>query len=195
MDIPKERIREAGYETLFILGGFLGLAIQPTFRNLDEICDEWFYGSHVKQKRLQQKRLHSLEKHGLIESDLQKRRWVPRLTDSGIAAFAGGRHPETAWKRPWDGMWRLLTFDLPRSEHPARMKLDRWLRSNHFGRIQGSVWIHPDPVPEIGDIIAKDRIRPRMMMVFEGNLAGDQGPREIAATAWDFDSVNAAYRR
>jgi len=185
----KSRLRDAGYETLFLMGAFVALAIRPTRGNFD-----WIFDGLINDSRTKKQQLKRLEDRGLVESELRNGRWVPRLTALGRAVFAGGRQPESAWARPWDGKWRILSFDLPRKERATRMKLRKWLWDNHFGQIQGSVWIHPDPMPAIDGIIDKDRIHPRMMMVFEGNLAGRQGPREVAAAAWDFHSINAAYR-
>lgn len=184
----KDAVRDAGYEVLFLLGGFLAASVDPTSRNLDRVL-QW-----VDESVSERARLRELEKRGLVESGVSDGRWVPRLTALGRAVFAGGRHPEVAWNRPWDGNWRLLTFDLPREESSSRMKLRRWLISNHVGRLQGSVWIAPDPIEGIGDVLDDDVIDPSMVLVFEGGLAGGQKAREISALAWDFGSINEAYR-
>ncbi len=47
---------------------------------------------------------------------------------------------------------------------------------------------------DIEEVITIDRLDPSMVMVFEGEPAGSAGPREVAAIAWDFESINAAYR-
>lgn len=184
-----ERVLDAGYESLFFLGGFLAFSLHPTPRNQNDIF-RWLEESSTRRIHLRR-----LQKRGLIESGGGKEEWVPRLTELGHAVFAGGRHPEEAWNRSWDGKWRLLTFDLPRNEHRARMKFGRWLGAKKFGRLQGSVWISPDPVPDIAEVITSDRIDPKMVLVFEGGLAGTFRPQEVAVMAWDFDSINTAYRR
>ncbi len=183
-----EHVKDAGYEILFLLGGVLALSLHPTVRNQERIF-QW-----VADSQGQREHLRRLKKKGLITTSEQEEKWVPRLTELGRAAFAGGRHPEDAWSRSWDGKWRLLTFDLPRSENRDRLRFRRWLLANHFGRLQGSVWISPDPVPVLEEVITIDRLDPSMVMVFEGEPAGSAGPREVAAIAWDFESINAAYR-
>ena len=184
-----EQVLDVGYETLFLLGGFLAVSAQPTRRNQEQFF-HWLGESQSRREHLRR-----LRKRGLIASGGDDEDWVPRLTKLGASAFAGGRDPEAAWNRTWDGTWRLLTFDLPRGESRARMKFRRWLCTNHFGRLQGSVWISPDPVPSIAEVITNDRLDPTMVMVFEGGLAGSPRPREVAALAWDFDSINSSYRR
>lgn len=185
----KECILDAGYETLFVLGSFLGVLIQPTFRNVDWFFDEVVYGSRAKRQQLKR-----LEERGLVQSTLQAGRWVPMLTELGRTVFDGGRNPETSWNRPWDGLWRILTFDLPRKERSRRWKMEKWLHVNHFGRIQGSVWLHPDPVSKIQSVVSKESIHPKMMTVFEGHLAGGMPDREVVAAAWDFEEINGAYQ-
>jgi len=183
------QVREPGYEVLFLVGGYLGISVEPAFRNLEEI---FRWQDDVQSWRMHLKRL---QEKGLIELDLGKGRWVGRMTAMGAAVFSGGRHPEEAWSRRWDGQWRLLSFDLPRREGATRMKLRRWLMARQFGRLQGSVWICPDPVSGLGGVIAEDRVGSDAVMVFEGNLAGKAVPGEVAAMAWDFDGINAGYRR
>jgi DNA-binding transcriptional regulator PaaX len=187
--ILTEQVREAGYEALFLVGGFLGLSVEPAFRNLEEI---FRWQDDVQSWRMHLKRL---QEKGLIEGDLGKGRWVGRITAMGVAVFSGGRQPEEAWSRGWDGQWRLLSFDLPRRESATRMKLRRWLMARRFGRLQGSVWICPDPVSDLGGMLAGDRVGSDAVMVFEGNLAGKVAPREVAVMGWDFDVINAGYRR
>ncbi|NNC90495.1 MAG: hypothetical protein HKN82_18725 [Akkermansiaceae bacterium] len=183
-----EQLRDAGYEALFLMGGYLALSVHPTLRNLDDIL-RW-----IDETKSRRQFLRRLEKRGLVESGTRNGQWVPLLTDLGRAAFAGGRDPKEAWNRGWDGRWRLLTFDLPRKEHPARMKLARWLGRHHFGRLQGSVWISPDPVQDIGEVLSGHRIDPTKVLVFEGAPAGIDDPRGVAASGWDFESIDAGYR-
>ena len=184
------RVRETGYETLFLLGGFLNLSLQPTARNFDRFLQS------LDEPSFRRGHLRRLQERGLLELDQHQGNWVARLTESGRTAFAGGRHPELAWNRPWDGQWRLLSFDLPSRQKVPRMKLWRWLCANHFGHLQGSVWITPDPVPSLEDVLAIDDIDPTNVMVFEGTVAGkNQPPRTVAAHAWDFPSIDSNYRR
>ncbi len=109
--------------------------------------------------------------------------------------FEGGRRPDQAWAREWDGQWRLLTFDIPRKAAKARHRFWRWLRENHFGRLQGSVWVSPDPVSLIESVAKQAGFEPSNVLVFTGSATAGLGPRQIASKAWAFADINECHRR
>ena len=187
-EVLSEKVRDAGYETLLLVGGFMVLATHPTLRNLDRIM-AW-----IDESKSRREHLRRLRKRGLVEAVAGKSGWVPRLTELGRLIVAGGRDPEAAWQRRWDGKWRLLTFDLPSREGVARARFRRWMCGNHFGRLQGSVWVTPDPVEELGEVVAGHGFAPTTVMLFEGGLAGKWKPREVAGLAWDFASIDSGYQ-
>ena len=182
-----EHVRSAGYEALFLLGGFLAGNARLSQRNLER-ASQWLDESPSRRQQFKR-----LVKRGLIAVDPSEG-FSASLTELGRAAFAGGRDPEGAWSREWDGQWRLITFDLPRSQNRLRMRMRRWLDANHFGRLQGSVWIGPDPVPDVESVLAEDRHAAVDFVVFEGNPAHASDPREVAASVWNFGEIEEKYR-
>ncbi|NNM29379.1 MAG: hypothetical protein HKO57_07655, partial [Akkermansiaceae bacterium] len=117
-----------------------------------------------------------------------------RLTELGSLTLAGGRDPAGRWRRAWDGQWRLLAFDIPAKTQAPRMKFWRWLRANHFGLLQKSVWIHPDPIPDVDGFAEAAGLPLSHMVLFSGELSGGMRPRAIADAAWKFDEIDAGYR-
>jgi phenylacetic acid degradation operon negative regulatory protein len=103
--------------------------------------------------------------------------------------LAGGRDPEVAWCRAWDGQWRLLMFDLPQGASQVRVKFWRWLRANHFGRLQGSVWVTPDPVADVAATAGRIGLEATMLTLFSGRIEGGGSGREVAVSAWDFAAI------
>jgi DNA-binding transcriptional regulator PaaX len=94
-----------------------------------EVWTRWFGEERFNRK------LAALEAAGLVErvnraGNLDR---VIRLTESGRLAALGGRDPEACWRRPWDGLWRLVLFDIPETKAAHRVKLWRQLRSLGFG--------------------------------------------------------------
>ena len=143
-------------------------------------------------------RLAGLARQKLIE-DLPGRRTASarlvRLTETGGLAACGGRDPEKAWARPWDGRWRLLLFDLPIDERAVRIRLHRLLRQRHFGYLQGSVWLTPHPVGDLRDLVHPAPVDPEYFMLFEGRPNSGESDAALVAGAWDFTEVNRRYQR
>src|SRR6185503_3153357 len=93
--------------------------------------------------------LRHLEQRQLIQPSPPASARRIQLTDRGRLVALGGRDPFECWRRRWDGKWRIIMFDLPTGRQSARVRLIRWLRRCHFGYLQRSVWVHPDPMVQL----------------------------------------------
>ena len=181
-------VRDRGYELLFLLFGAASLALRPTLRHVTEVEDM------IHAEKMRRAEFLRLERTGWIETTNDRTGKLLRLTVAGRRVFEGGRDPESAWNRPWDGQWRLLIFDLPRHASQARVKFWRWLRASHFGKLQGSVWVTPDPVTNLAETARETGIESTMLVLFTGGIQGDLDPRDVAAAAWDFAGLERAYQ-
>jgi phenylacetic acid degradation operon negative regulatory protein len=183
-------VRERGYELLFLASAVASIALRPTLRQAQEVEDGIHRWGRYRAG------LEQIRRHGLVEAAEARAGRVLRLTDAGRRVFHGGRDPEAAWNRGWDGQWRMIVFDLPRPANQARLKFWRWLRAQHFGRLQGSVWVTPDPAPELGAAVAEAGLEPSMVVVFAGALeGGHRSPRDLSMEVWDFPSIGQLYQR
>jgi DNA-binding transcriptional regulator PaaX len=188
MKIDSRLLRDRGYEALFLLGGVLALSVKPTLRHGLEL--EGKIGDILLRRR----EFRQLEANGLVETGGSGSEGIVRLTALGREVLNGGRLPEEAWSRDWDGAWRLLLFDLPRDARAVRAKFWRWLRASHFGRFQASVWITPDPVPEVSRVAAEAGLDDSLFTVFSGQVEGKSGRGpDVAAEAWDFQAINRGH--
>ena len=120
---------------------------------------------------------------------------IVRLTEAGRLAALGGRDPVARWRRPWDRRWRVVLFDLPRDSVALRSKLHRLLRARHFGFLQGSVWVSPDPIDDWPDALADAAPDPDGFIVIEGRPATGESDAAIVSGAWDFAEINRRYDR
>ena len=78
-----------------------------------------------------------LVKRGLLEQEIvDQRKRIHRLTRSGIICALGGRDPQEGWERSWDGLWRLVVYDIPEADRRLRLKLRRDLWNSGFGCLQ-----------------------------------------------------------
>ncbi|NQU11857.1 hypothetical protein HQ590_13770, partial [bacterium] len=105
----------------------------------------------------------------------------------------GGRDPEARWNRNWDGRWRLVLFDLPTRPRHLRQRLLRWLHQNHFGYLQRSVWIHPDPLSELAPTLAEYRDDVESLTVLKAQTVAGYTNAALVQGAWDFDEINKRY--
>ena len=152
------------FDLLTMLMYGLDVASQPTFRNLFMGYETWLY-----YNRFHPSQLSKLKTGGLIEKSAvgDGASWALRLTEKGILLALGGRDPEERWGRAWDGEWQLLMFDIPQGNDRTRRKLYKWLCGNHFGCLQKSVWISPDPLDELGDLLIGDQISSAKVVVMD----------------------------
>lgn len=56
---------------------------------------------------------------------------------------------------PWDGMWRIVMFDIPESKRSARQALKNRLQQLGFTYFQKSVWLFPYPCEKEIDFVAE----------------------------------------
>ena len=68
-----------------------------------------------------------------------------RITEIGrkALAFEQSRLSLNDTKRKWDGLWRIVTFDIPESRRGIRARLREMMKSIGFVRLQESVWVYP----------------------------------------------------
>ena len=163
---------------------------RPTFRNLTESFEGWAYRTGV------QRQLDALAKQQLLEvsGDSSGDR-VHRLTEAGRLLALGGHDPLARWKRPWDGKWRLVIFDVPQAKASARVRLRRSLANRGFGYLQNSVWITPDPLNDEREVLAGGKVNVESLILLEARPCAGESDDEIVAGAWNFKSINRSYER
>ncbi|MCC5790002.1 MAG: hypothetical protein JJT75_10220 [Opitutales bacterium] len=163
------------------------LMMSPSPRRLGQTFEGWAH------RRGHLRKIHRLEAEAFLEKlPGGSGDRIYRLTSKGKAAALGGKDPTQLWSRNWDGIWRLLLFDLPTKPKTPRNQLQAFLRNHDFGCLQGSVWISPDPVGKIRKKLKGYR-HPSSLLLFEGHPAGKEKPGEIVKEAWDFDEINQCW--
>src|SRR5688572_10765724 len=139
-------MHEKAEEFLNTLLWGMDMLARPTLRNLTSYYEQWAYRNGFPQQvgRLEQADLLTRDQRSLSEQ-------LYSLTKAGRLHALGGRDPEERWSRPWDGVWRLVLFDLPNGEVGLRDKFRRLLRLHYLGCLQRSVWVCPDEIPDVND--------------------------------------------
>jgi phenylacetic acid degradation operon negative regulatory protein len=87
----------------------------------------------------------------------------------------------------WDGRWQVLVLEeLP--TRSARERLDSSLRLLGYGPLGPTTWVAPRPSAELAEILETEKLAGRS---FHGKHDGDDA--ELAARAWDLDTLGADY--
>jgi len=170
---------------LFLWG--LDILMKPNTQTLLESFETWNYRSRLRYE------LNQLRRSGMVECSGTHARSKWKLAEQGRLAALGGIDPETRWARKWDGRWRLLLFDLPERQQRLRVTLWRWLRREHFGYLQQSVWIVPDTINETSIPLRQLKLTPESLTVIEGAPAPPDMNEDIVQSAWDFELINSNY--
>jgi len=177
-------------ELLHLLFWTTEMFSRPTFRNLTDSFECWAYRNGFLPQ------LQKLERQRILERDSKHPGdRLYRLTEQGRLHALGGRDPEAQWSRQWDGVWRLVLFDVPMGQDAHRTRLRRYLRERTFGCLQGSVWITPDPLAKERKVLAGGEVNVRSLVLLEARPCAGESDLEIVAGSWDFEEINQAYGR
>lgn len=166
------------------------LLARPTFRNLTDSYESWAYRNGLLRQAATLERQQLLERDAGSSGDR-----LYRLTARGRLHTLGGRDPEERWARSWDGLWRLVLFDVPTGQNSQRELLRRYLRHKGFGCLQNSVWVSPDSLPEEREILGGATINVKSLIILQAQPCAGESDAEIVAGAWDFERINSRYAR
>jgi phenylacetic acid degradation operon negative regulatory protein len=164
------------------------LLARPTFRNLTDSYESWAYRNGLLRQMSKLEQRHLLERDPRAPDDR-----MYRLTWQGRLHALGGRDPQARWSREWDGRWRLVLFDVPKTQNTHRDRLRRYLRDKGFGYVQNSVWITPDSLETERQILVGGKINVESLLLLEARPCAGESDAEIVAGAWDFEAINRHY--
>lgn len=184
-------MKPATEEFLYLLLWTADSMLRPSWRHVTggDSFESWAYRNGLLR------RLAKLERMKLIETRTPKgsdERLV-RLTAAGREAALAGVDPAREWERSWDGVWRLVIFDVPQHQAAHRVRLRRTLRQRRFGYLQNSVWLSPAPLDEIRQLTAASTAHVEGLVLFEGRPGGGESDQDLVLGAWDFPEIFARY--
>lgn len=140
--------------------------------------------------------LVDLGKRGYLELETgvrNRKDRVLRLTEKGRLRAMEGRDPEACWSRPWDGKWRMVLFDIPEKDRRIRAVLRRSLAAAHFGYLQNSVWVSPDPLDFERRIFKGTVINAESLLTLDAVPGTGERDNDIVCGAWAFKAINRSY--
>jgi len=146
-------------------------------------CRETASGRRVEEL------LERLRDQGFIEQHGRGANASFTITDLGRQRVRVA-DPNAHWNLPWDGKWRVFSFDLPVIRRKDRLVLWRALRDHKLGLLQRSVWIWPHEVePLLNDVLDAHGI-PECFCGFEAGRLFLCDHAEVVATAWNWKEIS-----
>lgn len=127
-----------------------------------------FYGDPLPKSNLSLN-LSRLFKAGLIEKSINEGKIILKLTDAGRDWVLRYKDYDG---RDWDGVWRLVIFDIPEKHRLVRGTLRRRLKEWGFAPWQKSVWASKKPLTGHLRNLVKDLDIEEWVLVVE---SGDVG--------------------
>jgi DNA-binding transcriptional regulator PaaX len=97
----------------------------------------------------------SLIKHGLLVQQVDKAGHISlKLTKLGkFEVGIRGLDTQIGRSKVWDGLWRVIVFDIPESKSKVRYELRRAVGLYGFYKLQQSVWVYPYPCEDFVKLI------------------------------------------
>lgn len=92
-----------------------------------------------------------LHRQGLIEITKGKKALKLQLSIKGAKRLQRSTIEKLSVPEPtsWDGLWRMVTYDVPRAQSPQRRLFAEQLRRLGFVMVRESVWFHKYPCFEV----------------------------------------------
>lgn len=88
-----------------------------------------------------------LHRQHLVEMTKEKHHLRLQLSVKGIHRLQRSLLDDIAISEPqnWDGLWRMVTYDIPRSQSASRRLFATQLKRLGFSMVRESVWFHRNP--------------------------------------------------
>lgn len=152
-----------------------GIPSPPIFGSLYQFSKwlhslEYFHDMEERRIRLA---VYRLEQAGLLKYEHNK----VDLTPKGYEVVQKYDFDKLKLKRPqqWDGIWRIIIWDIPEKKRSTRDVIRRKLRDLKFARIQRSTWITPLPCrDEIAFIKNKFKLNTELIYLESNYIEGEQ---------------------
>lgn len=140
----------------------------------------WVGKEFLEWKKCDQRRLRStlkrLESQGMITISQKGEQTIIEITKKGKKRVLKYKLDDIKIKKPkkWDGLWRIVIFDIPEKKRIARNALRRKLKELDFVKIQKSVFVYPYSCRDEIDFIKEVfEVRPYINLIIAKSVDGE----------------------
>lgn len=162
-------------KAIFEAGGVLTIAFVLPGAAPTLIKAYYQYGK-IKEQKFRQT-VYRLSKSGLISvGEDAEGKVTLRLEKKGKEKVVKLNLDNLKLKKPekWDGLWRIVIFDVPDNKKTARNYFREMLGMLGFSEIQKSIYAHPFPCEEEIEMIRSVyEIKPCVKMIFATKIEDD----------------------
>jgi len=134
-----------------------------------------------------------LRRDGWLDSRRDGRETIYTLTPASWQLLNEGRN--RIFNRasgPWTRDWHMVIYSVPEADRALRDQLRKKLSWVGFGPLASSVWVSPhDRTDAIVEAFA-DKATVKLD-IFRSRSATESADRDLAARAWDLDTLNQDY--
>ncbi len=177
-------IKERRTKILLLL--FLVSDIDYKYTNIDEKLQKIFDLTFNQKTK---GTLSSLLKDGLIEKLEQEY----RLTDKGYYSLCLEFPYFRFFKQKWDGMWRIISYEIPESKRDLRDRLRREMKGWGLGPWHRSFWLTPHPIIESLRDLIYGREEEKYVQAFEStHVFGNT--ENLVEKVWEKSSLEKKYK-
>lgn len=131
-----------------------------------------------------------------IEREIdQKGEVVVKITTKGLRLLNEAVPLRSLQKRKWDGIWRLVIFDIEEKRRRLRDQVREKLRGLGFGMWQRSVWLSPHPLmQEMNEYLRAKKLFPACVCL-RGRRADFGDDKALASQVFKLEKLNQEYER
>lgn len=153
-----------------------------------------FYAPMYKPETLTEY-LSRMSKVGEIERKIVKGKAVFRISAKGEKMLDEIIPLQKLGEQPWDGLWRIVIFDIEEKRKYVRDRVRAKLRELGFGMWQKSVYISPHSVAEeINEYFQEKDLYPRCICL-EAKKTGIEDDIVFAEHVFGLEELTAKYRK
>lgn len=136
--------------------------------------------------------ISALLKEGLMEKGEASSN-AYRLTEKGYEALCLEFPYFRFLKREWDGLWRIISYEIPEKKREIRDRLRREMRGWGLGPWHRSFWLTPHPIiPNLKDLVYGHE-EEKYIQAFEStHIFGDM--ENLVEKVWEKSQLEREYR-
>jgi len=175
----------------------LGLALV-----LDEAIDWWevatspylYLKNSIYKKQTIYNTVSNLLKTGYLEKKVKESGEVVfRVTSWGKTKIIFDIPLARYAAQKWDGIWRLVSFDIPEKKASLRVWLRNKLRELGFGMLQESLWITPHKLGQMFEEFLEHENLKDYCVVWEAKTIFGENEKELTRRVWNLEDLQGKY--